>query len=183
MPGAKKSKAAAPITVNQEILRAAGLVRTLNKPLKILGNGDLATALFVVADAVSGVGPGQDRGGGWNGLDPRGAERSEGRPGPRRGRTHAETVATEADGHRGGRRATRGGAGRGTAAGASTARLRACHGDRWRVVATPEGRPSAEERGEAGCGCRCLRGRARRRPRRPPETDPTEDAPAEPADD
>ena len=54
VPGAKKSKAAAPITVNQEILRAAGLVRTLNKPLKILGNGDLATALFVVADAVSG---------------------------------------------------------------------------------------------------------------------------------
>jgi hypothetical protein len=56
MPGAKKAKdgAVAPITVNQEILRAAGLVRSLNKPLKILGNGDLSTALFVVADAVSG---------------------------------------------------------------------------------------------------------------------------------
>jgi len=56
MPGARKAKdaAAAPITVNQEILRAAGLVRSLNKPLKILGNGDLSTALFVVADAVSG---------------------------------------------------------------------------------------------------------------------------------
>ena len=54
MPGAKGSKAPAPITVNQEILRAAGLVRTLNKPLKVLGNGDLSTALFVVADAVSG---------------------------------------------------------------------------------------------------------------------------------
>ena len=54
MPGAKKAKAAAPITVNQEILRAAGLVRTLNKPLKVLGNGELSTALFVVADAVSG---------------------------------------------------------------------------------------------------------------------------------
>ena len=53
MPGAKKA-AAAPITVNQEILRAAGLVRTLNKPLKVLGNGELSTALFVVADAVSG---------------------------------------------------------------------------------------------------------------------------------
>src|SRR5258706_610884 len=51
MPGAKQSKAgAAPITVNQEILRAAGLVRTLDKPLKILGGGDLATPLFVVAD-------------------------------------------------------------------------------------------------------------------------------------
>jgi large subunit ribosomal protein L15 len=56
MPGAtKKPKATpAPVTVNQEILRAAGLVRTLNKPMKILGAGELSTALFVVADAVSG---------------------------------------------------------------------------------------------------------------------------------
>ena len=56
MPGTKKSKgvAPAPITVNQEILRAAGLVRSLDKPMKVLGNGDLSTALFVVADAVSG---------------------------------------------------------------------------------------------------------------------------------
>ena len=56
MPGSKKAKdaAAAPVTVNQEILRAAGLVRSLDKPLKILGNGELSTALFVVADAVSG---------------------------------------------------------------------------------------------------------------------------------
>jgi large subunit ribosomal protein L15 len=55
MPGAKKAKggAPAPITVNQEILRAAGLVRSLNKPMKVLGNGDLATALFIVTDAVS----------------------------------------------------------------------------------------------------------------------------------
>jgi large subunit ribosomal protein L15 len=55
LPGAKapKSGKAAPITVNQEILRAAGLVSTLNKPLKILGQGDVATALFVVADAFS----------------------------------------------------------------------------------------------------------------------------------
>ena len=45
--------APAPITVNQEILRAAGLVRSLNKPMKVLGNGDLSTALFVVADAIS----------------------------------------------------------------------------------------------------------------------------------
>jgi large subunit ribosomal protein L15 len=57
MPGAtaKKPKSTpAPVTVNQEILRAAGLVRTLNKPMKILGSGELSTALFVVADAVSG---------------------------------------------------------------------------------------------------------------------------------
>jgi large subunit ribosomal protein L15 len=46
--GAKKSET---ITVNQDILRAVGLVRTLSKPLKILGAGELTTALFVVADA------------------------------------------------------------------------------------------------------------------------------------
>jgi large subunit ribosomal protein L15 len=47
----KKSSKSAPITVNQDILRAVGLVRTLNKPLKILGAGDLTAPLFVVADA------------------------------------------------------------------------------------------------------------------------------------
>jgi large subunit ribosomal protein L15 len=50
--GAKaKSGKAAPATVNQDILRAVGLVRTLNKPLKILGAGELSTPLFIVADA------------------------------------------------------------------------------------------------------------------------------------
>ena len=39
--------------MNQEILRAAGVVRTLDKPLKILGHGEIETALFVVADAFS----------------------------------------------------------------------------------------------------------------------------------
>jgi large subunit ribosomal protein L15 len=56
MPGAKPSKkGAAPVTINQEILRAAGLVRRLDRPMKILGGGggDLTTALFVVADAFS----------------------------------------------------------------------------------------------------------------------------------
>jgi large subunit ribosomal protein L15 len=54
MPGAKPSKkGAAPITVNQEILRAAGLVRRLDRPMKVLGAGELSTALFVVADAFS----------------------------------------------------------------------------------------------------------------------------------
>ena len=48
---AKKSAKAAPITINQDILRAVGLVRTLNKPLKILGAGELSAPLFVVADA------------------------------------------------------------------------------------------------------------------------------------
>ncbi len=46
-----KSGKAAPPTINQEILRAVGLVRTLKKPLKILGAGELSVALFVVADA------------------------------------------------------------------------------------------------------------------------------------
>jgi large subunit ribosomal protein L15 len=46
-----KAKSASQVTINQDILRAVGLVRTLNKPLKILGAGELETALFVVADA------------------------------------------------------------------------------------------------------------------------------------
>ena len=49
--GAKKAAKAAPITINQDILRAVGLVRTLNKPLKVLGSGELSVPLFVVADA------------------------------------------------------------------------------------------------------------------------------------
>jgi large subunit ribosomal protein L15 len=46
-----KTKGPAQITVNQDILRAVGLVRSLDKPLKILGNGELSSPLFVVADA------------------------------------------------------------------------------------------------------------------------------------
>ncbi len=53
VPASKKPAKAAPITVNQEILRAVGLVRTLDKPLKVLGQGDIEVALFVVADAFS----------------------------------------------------------------------------------------------------------------------------------
>ena len=53
MPGGKPSKKGAPVTVNQEILRGAGLVRRLDRPMKILGGGELSTALFVVADAFS----------------------------------------------------------------------------------------------------------------------------------
>jgi large subunit ribosomal protein L15 len=47
----EKSTKSAPITINQDILRAVGLVRTLNKPLKVLGSGELSVPLFVVADA------------------------------------------------------------------------------------------------------------------------------------
>jgi large subunit ribosomal protein L15 len=39
------------LTINADVLRAVGLVRDVRKPLKILGGGELATALFVVADA------------------------------------------------------------------------------------------------------------------------------------
>jgi large subunit ribosomal protein L15 len=41
----------ASITVNQDLLRLAGLVRSLDKPLKILGGGEVSQPLFVVADA------------------------------------------------------------------------------------------------------------------------------------
>ena len=47
----RSKKAAAQVTVNQDVLRAAGLVRTLARPLKVLGEGDVDRALFVVADA------------------------------------------------------------------------------------------------------------------------------------
>lgn len=47
----KAAAGSAQVTVNQDLLRAVGLVRTLNKPLKILGNGELSAPLFVVADA------------------------------------------------------------------------------------------------------------------------------------
>lgn len=46
-----KAGATAQVTVNQDILRTAGLVRSLDKPLKILGGGELDSPLFVVADA------------------------------------------------------------------------------------------------------------------------------------
>jgi len=54
--GAKSAKgkaAAAQLTINQDLLRAVGLVRTLDKPLKVLGAGELTAPLFVVADAFS----------------------------------------------------------------------------------------------------------------------------------
>lgn len=55
MPGSQAAEATstAPVTVTQDILRAVGLVRTLDKPLKILGGGDVTRPLFVIADAFS----------------------------------------------------------------------------------------------------------------------------------
>jgi large subunit ribosomal protein L15 len=43
----------APVTVTPDILAVAGLVRSLDKPLKILGQGDVTRPLFILADAFS----------------------------------------------------------------------------------------------------------------------------------
>jgi len=43
----------APVTITPDILAAVGLVRSLDKPLKVLGHGDVTRPLFVVADAFS----------------------------------------------------------------------------------------------------------------------------------
>jgi large subunit ribosomal protein L15 len=53
--GPKKSKSAKPmpVTVTPDILAAAGLIRTLDKPLKVLGQGDVTRPLFIIADAFS----------------------------------------------------------------------------------------------------------------------------------
>ena len=41
----------APVPITPDILAVVGLVRTLNKPVKVLGHGDVTRPLFVVADA------------------------------------------------------------------------------------------------------------------------------------
>ncbi len=41
----------APLTVNTETLRAAGLISSVRIPVKVLGQGEVATRLLVVADA------------------------------------------------------------------------------------------------------------------------------------
>jgi large subunit ribosomal protein L15 len=43
----------APVTITQDILAAVGLVRSLDRPLKVLGQGDVSRPLFVIADAFS----------------------------------------------------------------------------------------------------------------------------------
>ena len=54
----QKGAKAGPITVNQDILRAVGLVRTLNKPLKILGAGELTRPALRRRRRVHGFAPG-----------------------------------------------------------------------------------------------------------------------------
>jgi large subunit ribosomal protein L15 len=51
--GAAKAAKTAPVSITQEILAAVGLVRSLDKPLKVLGQGEVSRPLFVVADAFS----------------------------------------------------------------------------------------------------------------------------------
>jgi large subunit ribosomal protein L15 len=43
----------APVTITPDILAAVGLVRSLDRPLKVLGQGDVSRPLFVIADAFS----------------------------------------------------------------------------------------------------------------------------------
>jgi large subunit ribosomal protein L15 len=43
----------APVTVNGEILRAAGLVASAGRPIKVLGGGDVSVKLFIAVDAVT----------------------------------------------------------------------------------------------------------------------------------
>ncbi len=49
--GFGEAPAGAPIAVNPELLLAAGLLGSLRQPVKVLGQGDVARPLFVVADA------------------------------------------------------------------------------------------------------------------------------------
>jgi large subunit ribosomal protein L15 len=49
----KKPAKPAPVTITPDILAVVGLVRTLNKPLKVLGHGEVTRPLFIVADAFS----------------------------------------------------------------------------------------------------------------------------------
>jgi large subunit ribosomal protein L15 len=49
--GAKSAKGDSPLSVNPESLAAAGLVSSPDKPVKVLGQGDVTTRLLLVADA------------------------------------------------------------------------------------------------------------------------------------
>jgi large subunit ribosomal protein L15 len=56
-PGAKPVKGnagdKAPATVNSEVLASAGLIGSTERPVKVLGHGDVTEKLFVAADAFS----------------------------------------------------------------------------------------------------------------------------------
>ena len=48
--GKLQQEKGAPVTVNADLLKQAGLVRRDRLPLKILGHGEVSTPLFVLAD-------------------------------------------------------------------------------------------------------------------------------------
>ena len=155
LPGAPKGKKAAPLTVNQDVLRAVGLVRSMKKPLKILGAGDLDVALFVVADAFTKSATSQDRGRRRDRQRPRDTGRGD--QGARRRRRSSPAArgthcGRPAGGHTEGRRPGRprigvGGAGRGgcdAAAAKATKPSKAKKGS-----AEPEAAEAAEAAAEA----------------------------------
>jgi large subunit ribosomal protein L15 len=49
--GSRTKKSTAPLTVNADTLAVAGLIRRTRYPVKVLGEGEVKQALFVVADA------------------------------------------------------------------------------------------------------------------------------------
>ena len=52
-PAGRSKSTDAPVTVNAEVLAQAGLIRGDDKPLKVLGQGEVSQKLFVAADAFS----------------------------------------------------------------------------------------------------------------------------------
>ena len=78
-PKGKAKSAPAQITINQDILRAVGLVRSLNKPLKILGNGESRRGTLRRGRRVHRVGALEDRGGRRHGQRPRGPDAARSR--------------------------------------------------------------------------------------------------------
>jgi large subunit ribosomal protein L15 len=52
-PAGRAKAGDAPVTVNAEVLAQAGLIRGDDKPLKVLGQGEVSQKLFVAADAFS----------------------------------------------------------------------------------------------------------------------------------
>jgi large subunit ribosomal protein L15 len=52
-PAKGKAGAGSPVTVNAEVLAQAGLIGSTERPLKVLGQGDVSEKLFVAADSFS----------------------------------------------------------------------------------------------------------------------------------
>jgi large subunit ribosomal protein L15 len=48
---AGRLKGESPLTINVDVLEAAGLMKSRGKPLKVLGGGNLSAKLFVLADS------------------------------------------------------------------------------------------------------------------------------------